>query len=96
MRPKFLRCLGGCRGCWQTIDQSSSRIIVRDRGAFQRYHQMSTADGIHVEQTESGQMAISHSELVNRYRENYGFADDAGITAEMVLKHWDLEKEADP
>lgn len=53
---------------------------------------MPSADGIHIEHTKSGQMAISHSELVSRYSENYGFADDAGITAEMVLKHWALEQ----
>ena len=31
-------------------------------------------------------------ELIDRYRTNYGIADDVVITEKMILRHWELEK----
>ena len=31
-------------------------------------------------------------ELISRYKLNYGMSDDAPITEDMILCHWDLEK----
>ena len=31
-------------------------------------------------------------ELVDRYRENYGILEGAGVTETMILRHWDLER----
>lgn len=32
-------------------------------------------------------------ELINRYKASYGIATDAVVTEEMILAHWELEKE---
>lgn len=32
------------------------------------------------------------TELIERYKFNYGIPDEAGITEEMILRHWELEK----
>ncbi len=31
-------------------------------------------------------------ELINRYKRNYGIPAQAEITEEMILAHWELEK----
>ncbi len=32
------------------------------------------------------------NELISRYKSNYGIPDEADVTEEMILRHWELEK----
>ena len=52
-----------------------------------------TADEIHLEQTDAGRINIPHAELVDRYRRKFRIADEVTITPEMVLQHWQLERQ---
>ena len=31
-------------------------------------------------------------ELIHRYKQNYSIPDEADVSEEMILRHWDLEK----